>query len=121
MVDVAVPAVVDAIVRRGVLAAVFTLFTIERIDEADDVPMPTRPVFKTEKRVVVAVCVDEAMRKRLVFVSPLFALTESFPKGVVVPMPRFAPVKLNGRATPYPRACEAKVIVDEVAVIESRS
>ena len=40
-----------------------------------------RPVFDIEKRVVVALCVEEPMAKRVVLVDPLLACTDSAPHG----------------------------------------
>ena len=51
-------------------------------------PIPTFPVFKILKRVVVAEAVLEATAKSAVLVSPLNAWIESLANGVVVPMPR---------------------------------
>ena len=52
-----------------------------------DVPAPIFPVLRTTKCVDVAFAVDEAIRNTFEFVSPLFALTDNFAKGEVVPMP----------------------------------
>ena len=49
----------------------------------------TAPVFEIENNVEVAEAVEEPIAKRVVAVSPLLACTESFAKGVVVPMPAF--------------------------------
>ena len=46
-----------------------------------------RPVLETEKRVVVALAVEEPIANRVVLVEPLFAWTESFAHGVVEAMP----------------------------------
>ena len=43
-VEVAVPAVVDAMVRSGVLAGVLGLFKMERSEYGEVVPMPTLPL-----------------------------------------------------------------------------
>jgi hypothetical protein len=50
-------------------------------------PCVRTPVFDTEKSVVVALAVDDAMIKRFVFVSPRFAEMENFAHGLDVPMP----------------------------------
>ena len=47
------------------------------------------PVLETEKSVVVALAVEEPIAKRILFVSPLLAWTESFANGVEVPTPNF--------------------------------
>ena len=48
-VEVDVPLVVDAIVKRGVFGAVFVLFIIETREYGDVVPMPTYPALVTIK------------------------------------------------------------------------
>ena len=59
----------------------------ERVWAGEVVPIPTFPVFKILKRVVVAEAVLEATAKSAVLVSPLNAWIESLANGVVVPMP----------------------------------
>jgi len=75
----------DAVVEKSavVVAAV-----------ADNVWSVTRPVFDIEKRVVVADWVEDAIKKRLVLVSPLFAKRESLARGDVVPMPTLPVVSI---------------------------
>ena len=60
----------------------------ERVWAGEVVPIPTFPVFKILKSVVVAEAVLEATAKSAVLVSPLNAWIESLANGVVVPMPR---------------------------------
>src|SRR3989344_4333861 len=59
----------------------------ERVWAGEVVPIPTFPVFKILKRVVVADAVLEATAKSAVLVSPLNAWIESLANGVVVPTP----------------------------------
>src|SRR5438093_1109898 len=61
--------------------------TRENFAYGEVVPMPTLPVFLTTKSVVVADAVEDEIRKRFVFVSPVFAEIASLPHGVDVPMP----------------------------------
>ncbi len=51
-------------------------------------PIVVRPVFETEKSVVVAVAVEEPIAKSVVAVSPLLAEMENLANGELVPTPR---------------------------------
>ena len=76
--------------------------TVSPVPSAVVVPMPTCPVLLILNSVVVAVGVEEAIRKAYWLVSPELRLIASLPHGVVVPMPMFPPNGFNnkGRAAP---------------------
>jgi hypothetical protein len=63
--------------------------TISRASRGAGAFIPTLPLLSTVKSVVVEFDVDDAIEKRDVLVSPLYACTESFETGVEVPMPTF--------------------------------
>ena len=65
--------------------------SILKFEVGEAVPIPTLPVFNTEKSVLVADAVEEPIAKSVVLVSPLFACTESFANGEVEPIPTFPP------------------------------
>ncbi len=87
-----------------------------RLPAKVEVPVPfteRRPVLSTLKSVVVALAVDEAMAKRVVFVPPLLAWRESFANGDVVLIPTF-PVVLTVSADVRPESVESRKLLSAV-------
>ena len=71
------------------------------------------PVFDIAKSVVVADAVDEPIAKSVVFVSPLFAWSESFANGEVVPRPKL-PVAVRRACSPRVEPLRVKKVRAEV-------
>ena len=66
-------------------------FAVPAIDKSEPgvvVPIPTFPVLRTVRSVVVAEAVDEPIAKSVVAVSPLLLWIESLAYGDEVPIPR---------------------------------
>ena len=76
------PIVDDAVTAKAEVVA----------EVAERLSRVVKPVLETEKSVVVADAVDDAMANRVVFVSPLLAWMVNLLHGEVVPMPTLPPV-----------------------------
>jgi hypothetical protein len=82
---VSVPMVAVPVKRFVELAYDVEMPVVDAYAEVKRLRSVASPTFETENNVVVALAVDDPMAKSTVFVSPLFAWTDSFAKGDVEP------------------------------------